>query len=67
MCRTRVLGALFGCLETEMVISVAELCLPPGFYNVGLGGDAVGGSKPGVADEGQPGVGVVGEESGGGG
>lgn len=65
LCCDRVLSAS-GCgLETEVVVSVRELCGAGRVHDVYLGGEAVAGAEPGGADEGEPGVGVVFYERGG--
>lgn len=63
----RELSAGGGGLETQVVVSVACLGGAARLDDVSLGGKAVLGSEPGFAQEGEPGVGVVFDEGGGGG
>ena len=64
MCGAGVLGAGFGGLETEMIVSMAKLRFPAWVYDVHLGGELVGRAEVGFTDEGEPRVAIIFNEGG---
>ena len=57
-----VFGRGGGGLEAEMVVTMAELRFAAGMDYVDLRGELVGWAEVGFADEGEPRVGVIGDE-----
>ncbi len=62
---SRELSRGLSSLETEVVVSMAELRFPTWMHYIDLCGDLVGWAEIGFADKEEPGVGVVGDKRGG--
>lgn len=60
-CLWKLCGGVCG-LETKVVVAMAELWFAAGMDYIDLCGELVGWSKVRLADKGEPGVGVIGDE-----